>query len=379
MDSTEVRKSMKSQTRLIYCYNTWCRMFWSLFIFCGHSAPEPASVSHDNKQDYWFYPAGLHGKLHQPKQLQFQRRERSWNQRRWITNWNGNEEIRTRKKFQAVDKTCMTDPRLYSRTFVRSHTHRGSKGLPVCWSQKVVAGPLPPLALSPFAIPWHDALLLGTILHSDRHSYISTPTYQCFYSSTPTYQCLYSSTPTYQCLYSSTPTHQCLYSSTPRYRCLYISTPTYQCLYICLHRLYTKIPVLACTSIHKIPAFVQLSLQVVQHETSACAAVSTGSTLTAVSASCTPRYQCLYSCLCRLYTKVPVLVQLSLQAVHQGIVPVQLSLQAAHQGTVLVQLSLQAVHKDSSACTTVRSTKRYQLLPLLKADIPLHEQQQINL
>ena len=217
----------------------------------------------------------------------------------------------------------MTDPRLYSRTFVRSHTHRGSKGLPVCWSQKVVAGPLPPLALSPFAIPWHDALLLGTILHSDRHSYISTPTYQCFYSSTPTYQCLYSSTPTYQCLYSSTPTHQCLYSSTPRYRCLYISTPTYQCLYICLHRLYTKIPVLACTSIHKIPAFVQLSLQVVQHETSACAAVSTGSTLTAVSASCTPRYQCLYSCLCRLYTKVLCLYSSLCRLYTKIAVPVQ--------------------------------------------------------
>ena len=170
-------------------------------------------------------------KLHQPKQLQFQDRERSWNQRRWITNWTSNEEIRTRKKFQAVDKTCIINPRLYSRTFARSHTHRGSEGLPVCWSQKVVAGSLLPLALSPSAIPWHDALLLGTILHSGRHSYISTPTYQCLYSSTPTYQCLYRSTPTYLCLYSSTPTYQCLYRSTPTYQCLYRSTPTYQSLY----------------------------------------------------------------------------------------------------------------------------------------------------
>lgn len=65
--STEARKFMKSQTRLICCHNTQEHMFLSLFIFRGHSALDPAaSIGCGDEQSDPFHSAGQHGKLRQP-------------------------------------------------------------------------------------------------------------------------------------------------------------------------------------------------------------------------------------------------------------------------------------------------------------------------
>ena len=83
--------------------------------------------------------------------------------------------------------------------------------------------------------------------------------------------------------------------------------------------------------------------------------------VTAVSIHCTPRYQCMYSCLYELYTKIPMPITLSVQVVYQR--PLQLSLYFAHQDTRAS--CLYRLHTKISVTVTAVSTsctQKYQCL-----------------
>ena len=77
-------------------------MFWSLFIFRGHSIREPASIIFDNEQGDLLYSAGGH---RHPPQLTQDKLTRCFGKNEG--EWTGNVEISSRKISLAVGEACM--------------------------------------------------------------------------------------------------------------------------------------------------------------------------------------------------------------------------------------------------------------------------------
>ena len=329
MDPTEARKFMKSQTRPIYCYNTWCRMFWSLFIFCGHSAPEPASISHDNKQDYLLYPAGLHGNCINQNNCSFKigrgvgikegesptgpamkKLGQGRNSRQWT------KPARSTPGFTAEQLPGHTPTEE-----VRGYLCAGVRRLLLDLCYHSLSLLLQFLGMTLFCLGQfctvadivtspHQHTSASTAPHqhtsacTDLHQHTSActaphniPVLVQIYTNIPVLVQIYTNIPVLVQIYTNIPVLVQIYTNIPVLVQIYTNIPVLVQLYTNIlvlvqlsPQVVYKIPVLACTSIYMIPAFVQLSLQVVQHETSACTAVSTGCTLTAVSAGCTPRY-----------------------------------------------------------------------------------------